>query len=401
MQLLRSRLLVFLPLILAIGVLALSAIAVWTLFRNEWLPTLVCVAIILVLVGINKWCNGWLTHDTDGRKALAKHDYAAAADAFRIGLARGYADDDPRRGMLLDGLGQAHKGLGDFTEAEAYGRQALAVNERAWGPDHYRTLATAVNLANIYLELAKFDEAAALYRQVHEQVERRYGPNHRDVAICLNNLGRVFSDREHHAAAEPYYRRALQIMQSRYRANHFFVAFMHNNLGFVLARLGRLDEAATHLEQALSVFGGKQDLHEAMALSNLSWVRLKQDRLEEADELIQSAYTLHKRILGTSHPQHAPILHCLAEVLIAQQRWDKAEDACQRQLHLCESYLVPTHPSLVRCLEQYARLLERMQRPAEAARLRQRADPIRACLAAQPAFAADTDLASAIKIANP
>lgn len=390
MRVVVSYLKVFAPLIRFAVLLPLAAAALWYAFTSEPLVGAGLLVLVMLAGFASDRAGAWLAHEAKGRKALGKHDFAVAEEEYRRGLdkAARFPDDDPRVAMLLDGLGQALKGLGDYTEAESLAQQALAVNEAAWGPNHSCTMVTVVNLANIYLELARYDDAALLYRRALERVESRHGPKHRDVAICLNNLGRVFSDRERMEEAETYYRRASDIIAAKYRPRHFMTGFMSNNLGHVLIRLDRLDEAQPLAEHAASVFEGREDLYEAMALSNLGLLRLKQGKLREAEELIRDGYAMGKRKVGGSHPMLVPSLYYLAEVFMAQERWEDAEDVCQRNLHLCENYLVPTHPMLARCLEQYAGLLDTLGRSSEAERLRERARPVRACFEGQPAFAA-------------
>jgi tetratricopeptide (TPR) repeat protein len=251
---------VFLPLLVVVFAVILAVLAFWQITGPNFLMAYALSIAAALVVWLGPRLCGWVRHEVQGRMALAKHQFAAAEEHFRKGLAAAehYPDDDPRLAILLDGLGQAVKGLGKYSEAESLARQALAINERAWGPDHYRTMVTVVNLANIYLDLARFDEAASLYRRALEQVERRYGPGHRDVGICLNNLGRVFSDRERYAEAESYFRRALEIMEARYRSTHFMVSFMSNNVGFVLAKQGKCDEAEPYAERAVRAFEGRR-----------------------------------------------------------------------------------------------------------------------------------------------
>jgi tetratricopeptide (TPR) repeat protein len=137
-----------------------------------------------------------------------------------------------------------------------------------------------------------------------------------------------------------------------------------------------------------------------MAVGNLGYLRLKQGKIEEAEELIHEAYAINKRVLGNSHPLLVPTLDNLADVFRAQGREDEAEEVYQRALHLCENYLVATHPALALCLEHYAALLDSLSRSAEAERLRERARPVRACFEGQPAFAArpaSVDLETAIQ----
>src|SRR5688572_9107757 len=127
-------------------VVLLAAILIAATFFLDIPSILQLLMVFVIVMGFtlgNAAFGKWLTYDAKGRKALQRQQFALAAEEFRKGLecTRSYADDDPRVAQLLDGFAQAQKGLGDYTEAESLSQQALAVQEKAWGPDHYRTMA--------------------------------------------------------------------------------------------------------------------------------------------------------------------------------------------------------------------------------------------------------------------
>ena len=108
-----------------------------------------------------------------GREGRAV-EAAAAREALGL-VDADAADDDPVR-----------------AEAEQLYRRALAIFERAYGPEHYELAANYNNLAAIYQAQGKGAEAERLYRRALAIKEKVLGPDHPDVAMTLNNLGSAY-----------------------------------------------------------------------------------------------------------------------------------------------------------------------------------------------------------------
>ncbi len=77
-------------------------------------------------------------------------------------------------------------------------------------------------------------------------------------------------------------------------------------------------------------------------------------------------------------PDYASALHQLAHVYDAQGKHAKAEPLFRRALAIQEKALGPEHPKVAQHLEDYAALLRKMEREAEASKMEARAKAIRA-----------------------
>ena len=91
-------------------------------------------------------------------------------------------------------------------------RPALAIDERAYGPDHPEVAIRLNNLAQLLQATNRLAEAEPLMRRALAIDERAYGPDHPDVAIRLNNLAQLLQDTNRLDEAEPPMRRALAIL---------------------------------------------------------------------------------------------------------------------------------------------------------------------------------------------
>ncbi len=77
-------------------------------------------------------------------------------------------------------------------------RRALAIWEKAYGPNHPDVATSLNNLANVYKDQGKYAEAADLYRRALANTEKALGPSHPDVVhipalaspMCIRSQGK-------------------------------------------------------------------------------------------------------------------------------------------------------------------------------------------------------------------
>ena len=69
--------------------------------------------------------------------------------------------------------------------------------------------ATLTNQAERYKEEGRFADAEPLYKRALAIFEKALGPDHPSVASALNNLADLYSAQGRYADAEPLYKRAL------------------------------------------------------------------------------------------------------------------------------------------------------------------------------------------------
>ena len=115
----------------------------------------------------------------------------------------------------------------------------------------------------------------------------------------------------------------------------------------------------------------------AYALHQLAYVRRFQERFEEAEDQLRRAMA----IVQEAAPDNAMVLHgylhLLGVILRYQSRWAEAEDCFRETLRLREEYCAPEDLAVARVLEDYAEILELMNRMEEAHAMEHRAKQIR------------------------
>ena len=118
---------------------------------------------------------------------------------------------------------------GKFVEAVPLAQRALAIREKALGPDHLDVAQSLSSLAAIYVYQGRYADAEPLERRALAINEKALGPNHPNVATSLNNLAELYyDDHGHWADAEPLHKRALAIYEKALGPDHPYVALALN-----------------------------------------------------------------------------------------------------------------------------------------------------------------------------
>jgi len=112
-------------------------------------------------------------------------------------------------------------------------------------------------------------------------------------------------------------------------------------------------------------------------------VRIAQQRWADAEKLARDGLAIREKG-WPNHPNNLGTWCILGHVLKAQEKWAEAEGCYQKALRLCEEYKPPEHPYIADILEDYADMLQKLGRAAEAFELNHRAAHIREFHAKNP-----------------
>ena len=177
---------------------------------------------------------------------LAKASYAEAEPLIRQALAideAGYGPDHPDVARDLNNLAMLLQATNRLAEAEPLMTRALAIDEASYGPDHPRVARDLNNFAQLLQDTNRLEEAEPLMTRALAIDEASYGPNHPRVAIDLSNLATLFQSTNRLTESELLMRRALAIDEASYGADHPTLAIDLNNLAVLLKNTSRLAEA--------------------------------------------------------------------------------------------------------------------------------------------------------------
>jgi CHAT domain-containing protein/Tfp pilus assembly protein PilF len=284
--------------------------------------------------------------------------------------------DDPTVARDLNNLALLLQATNRLTEAEPLFHRALTIIEKSYGPDHPIVATGLNNLAELLRATNRLTDAEPLYRRALKIFEKSYGPDHPTVATNLNNLALLLQATNRLAEAEPLMRRALAIHETSSGPDHPAVAIDLNNLALLLQTTGRLAEAEPLYRRALIIDErsyGPDHPTVARDLNNLALLLQATNRLAEAEPLFRRALTIQEKSYGPNHPTVATDLNNLAELLRATNRLADAEPLYRRALAIDENSYGPDHPTVAIDLNNLALLLQATNRPTEAEPLFHRA----------------------------
>jgi CHAT domain-containing protein/Tfp pilus assembly protein PilF len=265
---------------------------------------------------------------------------------------------------------------GKFDEAVTRAQRALAIIEKALGPDHPAVAASLDNLALLYQSRGEYVRAEPLYERALAIIEKVLGPDHPDVATSLNNLALLYKSRGEYVRAEPLYERALAIYEKALGPDHPAVANSLNNLALLYKSRGEYVRAEPLYQRALAIIEkvlGPDHPDVATDLNNLALLYQSRGEYVRAEPLLQRALAIIEKALGPDHPEVATSLNNLAELYRSRGEYVRAEPLYQRALAIKEKALGPDHPAVANSLNNLALLYQSRGEYVRAEPLYQRA----------------------------
>ncbi|HSF23784.1 MAG TPA: CHAT domain-containing protein, partial [Blastocatellia bacterium] len=196
----------------------------------------------------------------------ARGDYAKAEPLYQRALAIYEKALGPNHMLVataLNNLATVYKDKGDYAKAEPLFQRVLVINEKALGPDHAGVGTSLNNLALLYYVKGDYAKAEPLYQRALAIREKELGPDHANVASSLNNLAVLYNTRGDYAKAEPLFQRALAIGEKALGPGHPSIARFLNNLA-------TLYQAEGDFERAIAIRSRATDISERNIALNLA-----------------------------------------------------------------------------------------------------------------------------------
>jgi tetratricopeptide (TPR) repeat protein/CHAT domain-containing protein len=303
---------------------------------------------------------------------LAKHAVALTEKA--------YGPNHPNVATALNNLASLYGTQGRYAEAEPLYKRALAVREKALGPAHLAVAHSLYNLAGLYRNLGRYGEAEPLYKRALSIREKALGAEHSDVGQSLDGLALVYQDQARYAEAEPLYKRALAIREKALGRDHTEVGISLNNLAELYRTQGRYAEAEPLFKRSLAIYEkalGPSHPNVGTLLSNLALLYYIQGRYPEAEPLYKRDLAITEKARGPDHPDVGNSLNNLAVLYQAQGRYAEAEPLYKRALAISEKALGPDHSDVAVRINSLAGFYQAQGSYAEAEPLYKRALAVR------------------------
>ena len=288
--------------------------------------------------------------------------YFQAAPLLRDALAmreKALGPEHPNTATSLNVLAALLQAQGDFGEARPLFERALAIREKTLGPDHPETATSLNNLGALLQSEGDLAGARPLFERVLALREKMLGPEHPDTATSLHNLGALLQAQGDLAGARPLFERVLALCE-KLGPEHPFTATSLNNHGALLQAEGDLAGARPLFERALAICEktlGPEHPDTAYALERLGGLLSEQGDFAGARPLVERALAIREKALGPEHPHTAASLNHLANLLQDQGDLAGAWPLLERALAIHEKALGPEHPRTAHSLNDLGALL--------------------------------------------
>jgi class 3 adenylate cyclase/tetratricopeptide (TPR) repeat protein len=346
-----------------------------------------CDRLLPHVVAICPWIETYDIFSVDGGRLLTLasrflHDrgrYSEAEPLVELALAireRALGPDHVDVAETLNVVGANNVFLGHFDRAQASHERALTIREHEFGPEHPNIGGSLSNLANVHFWCGRYAQAEPLYRRALAVWERKLGPWDRHVATALNNLAETNNELGRPDVALRLHERSLAIREKALGPDHYHVALSYRNFGVTNFGLGKYEEACTWHERGLALRErvlGPDHTDTAESLRGVAQVRMKQGRTAEALALYERALAIHERSMGPDHPTTGESLADIADVRCVEGRFADAEASYRRALAIIEKGYGENHPMVARVLIGLADVNARQGRSADAEALYRRA----------------------------
>ena len=178
-------------------------------------------------------------------------------------LEKALGPDHPDVATSLNNLAAMHEAIGGFNEARALHERALAIREKALGPDHPDVALSLSNLAAVQKATGALAEALRLNERALTIRTNTLGPDHPDVAKSLSNLATLHELTGGFTEARALHERALFIREQALGPDHPDVAMSLSNLAGLYIAGGQPHDALPLLERAVLIFDGQPGVQTA------------------------------------------------------------------------------------------------------------------------------------------
>jgi serine/threonine protein kinase/DNA-binding SARP family transcriptional activator len=263
------------------------------------------------------------------------------------------------RADILEAVGQAYDGIGDYGSAIAFLERARNLKELELGPNDPDALKSLNNLAVACRSAGKLAEAIRLFEQLHERQIQSLGPDDRITLITMNNLAVAYKDSSQTTKAIQLLEQVRDKQIEKLGPDDSDTLNTINNLAVAYQTSGKLSEAIRIFEQLRDQRIQKQGPNHPetlITLGNLALAYQEARKLPEAIPLFEEVRDKQIQELGPDHPQ----------TLTTKDNLAKAYQDSKRLLEAIPLYEEVLSKRLPRLGPEHARTLVTRDRLAQA-----------------------------------
>lgn len=184
-------------------------------------------------------------------------------------------------------------------------QEILPYKLEIYGPDHWSTLSTELNIGRAYLKNGDYSQAHRTLTRVVESMERNKYDF--DAQFGMLELANTLKCQNKTDEAELMFKRACDLLESMPDSKKKSIKSFDTNrfMGIFYSRLSRFDESESRLKEALRLAGevwGVQSLNATHVLRDLAVLYDKQSKDDEFQQSCEKALEGNVRFFGRDNP---------------------------------------------------------------------------------------------------
>ena len=225
-------------------------------------------------------------------------------------------------------LGNLYTDLGKYPLAEFYLVQAKDIRKKIFSEESAAYAQSCNNLAAFYWSTGDYKKAEPLAIEARQIRGRLSGKATAEYAISCVNLGNIYRDIGQYEKAETFYLEAKDVREKLFTSHHAIYASACNILADLYAYMERYSDAEKLYLEAKNIreqLFGKESIQYAQTCNNLSGLYRGMHQYKEAEAFALEAKDIWDRGLPADHPSHAVCLNNLGELYYAMHDFPKAE----------------------------------------------------------------------------
>jgi len=274
------------------------------------------------------------------------------------------------RSFLLESFGTT----GPDTDGDALtARQLLdgraAVLDEQYGDDPALHAEMMGVVAEGYEQLGLFEDAEPLARAALDLRLEQLSPDDPDLPAAFNSLGWIIHQSGRLEEAESVLQEAVSRGRLAHPTGHPTLARALNDLGVNLEAQGEYEEAEEAYTESLSIrraLLGDEDAVVAVTASNLSVVRYRRGDLAGASAMAREAHALFVRTLGPDHQRSMIVENNLAAMEAAAGETDSARETYRDILERRRRIFGERHPNTAQSMTALATMIPAGEGDSEA-----------------------------------
>ena len=287
--------------------------------------------------------------------ALGECLYLQSKDAEAEPLLRNALAIDQRNGPDFDSGERNYLALllerkGEYQQAVALLREALAIDRRTEGADSPAYATSLHNLSSALIDMGDLSGAEEKLRETLALRRKILGNAHPELTYTLNNLAYVLLEKGEWRSAEPFLREALDLNANRAGEKNAALAGVESNWGRLLAAKGDRAGARQYFQKALDTLRRADAFTSwpaSQVLVNLGLLEFDGRNYVAAETFQRQALEMRRTLGGEDTPGMASALLDLAESQLFEGYPRNALPLLRKALEIRRNRFAPTHPALI------------------------------------------------------